>query len=191
MLLVAATYGLTQVFGGRGGTHPCWCDHWYHHGGGCDAGYLCLHESSSKRLKKRRPDPAPAKIYCVLIQQLHDTACYFIMISNLLTLTARVPLVDSCRLSDLQYFWCATTSTHVMVAKSLHGLCCSCIRYGALAFVTSPYAKKQMTPVVQAPVVQNASQRDGISDRSLLKTAQLQLQLVLRSCTSRPQCANG
>ncbi|CAH7169374.1 Urate_ox_N domain-containing protein [Vibrio chagasii] len=159
VLLVAATYGLTQVFSGRGA---------YIHVGAIIGTIMVgnvfrvimpAQRNLVKAIEeKREPDPAlPAK---GLLRSRHNNymtlPVLFIMISNhfpstygseynwlilagLAIFSILVRHYFNTRHGSQKFAWTVPVAALGMIT---------------LAFVTSPYAKKQMTPVVQAPVVQ-------------------------------------
>ncbi|MEZ8542369.1 urate hydroxylase PuuD [Vibrio splendidus] len=159
VLLVAATYGLTQVFSGRGA---------YIHVGAIIGTIMVgnvfrvimpAQRNLVKAIEeKREPDPAlPAK---GLLRSRHNNymtlPVLFIMISNhfpstygseynwlilagLAIFSILVRHYFNTRHGSQKFAWTIPVAALGMIT---------------LAFVTSPYAKKQMTPVVQAPVVQ-------------------------------------
>ncbi|CAH6782052.1 Urate_ox_N domain-containing protein [Vibrio chagasii] len=161
VLLVAATYGLTQVFSGRGA---------YIHVGAIIGTIMVgnvfrvimpAQRNLVKAIEeKREPDPAlPAK---GLLRSRHNNymtlPVLFIMISNhfpstygseynwlilagLAIFSILVRHYFNTRHGSQKFAWTVPVAALGMIT---------------LAFVTSPYAKKQMTPVVQAPVVQEA-----------------------------------
>ncbi|MDA0150767.1 urate hydroxylase PuuD [Vibrio sp. Makdt] len=161
VLLVAATYGLTQVFSGRGA---------YIHVGAIIGTIMVgnvfrvimpAQRNLVKAIEeKREPDPAlPAK---GLLRSRHNNymtlPVLFIMISNhfpstygseynwlilagLAVFSILVRHYFNTRHGSQKFAWTVPVAALGMIT---------------LAFVTSPYAKKQMTPVVQAPVVQEA-----------------------------------
>ncbi|WP_394138862.1 urate hydroxylase PuuD [Vibrio chagasii] len=161
VLLVAATYGLTQVFSGRGA---------YIHVGAIIGTIMVgnvfrvimpAQRNLVKAIEeKREPDPAlPAK---GLLRPRHNNymtlPVLFIMISNhfpstygseynwlilagLAIFSILVRHYFNTRHGSQKFAWTVPVAALGMIT---------------LAFVTSPYAKKQMTPVVQAPVVQEA-----------------------------------
>ncbi|MFM2643711.1 urate hydroxylase PuuD [Vibrio chagasii] len=159
--LVGATYGLTQVFSGRGA---------YIHVGAIIGTIMVgnvfrvimpAQRNLVKAIEeKREPDPAlPAK---GLLRSRHNNymtlPVLFIMISNhfpstygseynwlilagLAIFSILVRHYFNTRHGSQKFAWTVPVAALGMIT---------------LAFVTSPYAKKQMTPVVQAPVVQEA-----------------------------------
>ncbi|CAH6831167.1 Urate_ox_N domain-containing protein [Vibrio chagasii] len=159
VLLVAATYGLTQVFSGRGA---------YIHVGAIIGTIMVgnvfrvimpAQRNLVKAIEeKREPDPAlPAK---GLLRSRHNNymtlPVLFIMISNhfpstygseynwlilagLAIFSILVRHYFNTRHGSQKFAWTVPVAALGMIT---------------LAFVTSPYAKKQMAPVVQAPVVQ-------------------------------------
>ena len=159
--LVGATYGLTQVFSGRGA---------YIHVGAIIGTIMVgnvfrvimpAQRNLVKAIEeKREPDPAlPAK---GLLRSRHNNymtlPVLFIMISNhfpstygseynwlilagLAIFSILVRHYFNTRHGSQKFAWTVPVAALGMIT---------------LAFVTSPYAKKQMTLVVQAPVVQEA-----------------------------------
>ena len=159
--LVGATYGFTQVFSGRGA---------YIHVGAIIGTIMvgnvfrvimpAQHNLVKAIEEKREPDPAlPAK---GLLRSRHNNymtlPVLFIMISNhfpstygseynwlilagLAIFSILVRHYFNTRHGSQKFAWTVPVAALGMIT---------------LAFVTSPYAKKQMTPVVQAPVVQEA-----------------------------------
>ncbi|EGU45010.1 urate hydroxylase PuuD [Vibrio splendidus] len=159
--LVGATYGLTQVFSGRGA---------YIHVGAIIGTIMVgnvfrvimpAQRNLVKAIEeKREPDPAlPAK---GLLRSRHNNymtlPVLFIMISNhfpstygseynwlilagLAIFSILVRHYFNTRHGSQKFAWTVPVAALGMIT---------------LAFVTSPYAKKQMTPVVQAPVAQEA-----------------------------------
>jgi len=159
--LVGATYGLTQVFSGRGA---------YIHVGAIIGTIMVgnvfrvimpAQRNLVKAIEEKRdPDPAlPAK---GLLRSRHNNymtlPVLFIMISNhfpstygseynwlilagLAIFSILVRHYFNTRHGSQKFAWTVPVAALGMIT---------------LAFVTSPYAKKQMTPVVQAPVVQEA-----------------------------------
>lgn len=157
--LVGATYGLTQVFSGRGA---------YIHVGAIIGTIMVgnvfrvimpAQRNLVKAIEeKREPDPAlPAK---GLLRSRHNNymtlPVLFIMISNhfpstygseynwlilagLAIFSILVRHYFNTRHGSQKFAWTVPVAALGMIT---------------LAFVTSPYAKKQMTPVAQAPVVQ-------------------------------------
>ncbi|WP_299686362.1 urate hydroxylase PuuD [uncultured Vibrio sp.] len=159
VLLVAATYGLTQVFSGRGA---------YIHVGAIIGTIMVgnvfrvimpAQRNLVKAIEeKREPDPAlPAK---GLLRSRHNNymtlPVLFIMISNHFPSTygSEYNWLILAGLSIFSILVRHYFNTRHGSQKFAWAVPVAALGMITLAFVTSPYAKKQMPPVVQAPVVQ-------------------------------------